>query len=422
MNTASIITIGDEILIGQIVDTNSSEITRALGSIGVRCCGMLSIADNREEIISKIDNELKHNDIVISTGGLGPTKDDITKDALRELFGARDYVRHEGQEAIVTNILHSRGLEVLDCNMRQAMVPRGCEVILNKRGTAPIMVFRFPESRYGHKAVLYALPGVPFEAVAAIPDILNDIKSNFSLEDITHRTIMTYGLAESALSNLIAPWEDALGANIHLAYLPNPLTGVRLRLSVYGGDKAESEAILDEKITALSKILGSHIYAFEDSNLETAIGKLLKERGATVSAAESCTGGEIAHLLTTVSGSSSYFLGSVTSYAISVKEKVLGVNSDDISRCGVVSAEVAIQMARGVREITGSTYSVSTTGLAEGCDEHNPEGTVWVGVAGPRGEKAVKFQYHNDRKRNIERFAASALDTLRNYIIKDINN
>jgi nicotinamide-nucleotide amidase len=253
--------------------------------------------------------------------------------------------------------------------------------------------------------------------------VLKDVIQHQQLATILHRNVMVYGLAESALSERIAPWEDALPEGMHLAYLPNPLTGIRLRLSCYGGEANRQMEEMEKQIAQLKEILGDLIYADEDSNLETQIGKLLKEHGLTLSAAESCTGGEIAHLITTIPGSSSYFLGSVTSYAISVKESVLGVPASIIEEYGVVSSEVAAAMAEGVRKLTGSDYSVSTTGLAgPGGDDFNPEGTVWVGVATPKGTFTVKYNYKNDRKRNIERFAASALNFLRLHIISELTH
>lgn len=413
MIRASICTIGDEILIGQIVDTNSSEISRALGDLGIRVSRMSSIGDDPDEIVRRLSDELNDNEIVISTGGLGPTKDDMTKAALARLSGSREYVVHPEQLEIVHRILESRGLDVLDINRAQALVPDTCEVIPNRIGTAPIMVFRFPEARFGHPATLYAMPGVPFETAAALPDVLEDIRRHHERTMICHRTVMTYGMAESALSKKIADWEDALPKDMHLAYLPNPLTGVRLRLSVYGGDEGDVRDRVEAQIGRLKDILGDLIYSDEDDTLEHALGTLLKAHGKTLSTAESCTGGEIAHLITTVPGSSAYFLGSVVSYAISVKENLLGVPPETIGRFGVVSSEVAAAMAEGVRKATGSDYAVSTTGLAgPGGDDFNPEGTVWVGVASPAGVRTRKFQYHNDRKRNIERFAASALHFL----------
>lgn len=420
MITASIITIGDEILIGQIVDTNSSAISRSLGSIGIRCSSMSSIADDRDAIISESRKALKNNDIVILTGGLGPTKDDITKDALRELFGSRGYVINKEQSAIIHSILQSRGLDRLEANRNQALVPDGCEVIPNRRGTAPIMVFRFDAAKFGHTATLYSLPGVPHEALAALPEVLDDIKSHYTLDSIYHKNIMTYGLAESALSELIEPWEDSLPQQIRLAYLPNTLTGVRLRLSCYGMDQERAEQLLDSKTEELKKILSDKIYATTDSNLQTEIGRLLRGKGLTICAAESCTGGEIAHLITSVSGSSEYFIGSVTSYAIEVKEKLLNVKHKDIVKYGVVSGRVAAQMAVGVRKLLGTTYAVATTGLAEGNDDFEKEGTVWIAVTGPHGTVTKKFEYHNDRIRNIQRFAATALDMLRTYILDDL--
>ena len=420
MANASICTIGDEILIGQIVDTNSSHISQALEEIGVKVTRMTSFGDDHDEIVCNLTNELTHNEIVITTGGLGPTKDDITKAALAEISGSKGYVVNEGQLKMVHEILHARGLDVLDINKAQALVPDTCEVIVNHLGTAPIMVFRFPKERYGHQASLYALPGVPFEAGGAIPGVITDVKEHNPLTDIFHKCVMVFGLAESALSKEIESWEDCLPEDMHLAYLPNPLTGVRLRLSIYGGDKDEEERRIDEQFARLRPILGDKIYSYNDDTLENAVGALFRGSGMTLSAAESCTGGKISSLITSVPGASEYYLGSVTSYAIPVKEKVLGVPEATINEYGVVSSEVAAAMAEGARNLTGSTYAVSTTGLAgPGGDEHNPVGTVWIGIAGPNGTKTVKKVYKNDRKRNIERFAAAALDELRLFMLSD---
>ena len=423
MTNASICTIGDEILIGQIIDTNSSRISLALEEIGVKVTRMLSFGDDRSEIIGNLANELEHNEIVITTGGLGPTKDDITKAALAEISGSKEYVMNEPQLKVVHEILHARGLDVLDINKAQALVPDTCEVIVNKLGTAPIMVFRFPASRFGHQATLYALPGVPFEAVGAIPDIIEDIKAHESLTDIFHKCVMVFGLAESALSKLIEPWEDSLPEDMHLAYLPNPLTGVRLRLSIYGGKREDEEKRIDEQFALLKPILGDRIYSYKDDTLESAIRAIFRGSGKTLSVAESCTGGKISSLITSVPGSSEYYLGSVTSYAIPIKEKILGVPEAVINEYGVVSSEVAAAMAEGVRKVTGSDYAVATTGLAgPGGDERNPVGTVWIGVAGPHGTKTVTKIYKNDRKRNVERFAAAALNELRLFVIKDLSD
>ena len=417
MKLAAIVTIGDEILIGQVLDTNSRNLAIALEEMGIHVNRMLSIGDRADEIANTLSRELACNDIVITTGGLGPTKDDITKGVLAQITGSKGLVRHPGQLEKVHSILKSRGLDVLPINLAQADVPDTAEVLVNRLGTAPIMIFRNVKGG----GTLYALPGVPHEAVGAIPDVLEDIRKHQQLSSILHRNLMVYGIAESALSERIAPWEDALPEQMHLAYLPNPLTGIRLRLSCYGGDSNQQKQLMEAEMGKLKALLGDLVYADGDSTLESELGRILKEHGLTVSAAESCTGGEIAHLFTSVPGSSAYFLGSVTSYAISIKEKVLGVPAQTIEKYGVVSSEVAAAMAEGVRKLTGSDYSVSTTGLAgPGGDEFNPEGTVWVGVATPKGTKTIKYCYKNDRLRNIERFAASALNYLRLQIVSEI--
>ena len=416
MINASIVTIGDEILIGQIVDTNSSRIAQALESVGIKVVRMLSVADNAQEIESALEGLLKESDIVITTGGLGPTKDDITKATLLKLSGSKGYREDAGQLEMVQKILRGRGLDMLPSNRAQALVPDKAEVIVNQLGTAPIMVFR---KLFG-KGTLYSLPGVPSEAAGAIPGVISDITEHFPLANIVHSNVMVYGIAESALAKLIEPWENALPEDMHLAYLPDMLTGIRLRLSTYADSTADALERQKAQIAKLKPILGNMIYAFKDSNLEEALGEVLLERGKTVSCAESCTGGQIAHMFTTVAGSSAYFLGSVTSYAISVKEKVLGVDPQVIETFGVVSSEVAAAMAEGVRRLTGSDYAVSTTGLSgPSGDGINPVGTVWVGVTGPHGTQTQKFCFKNDRKRNIERFASSALNFLRLYILED---
>ena len=422
MTQASICTIGDEILIGQIVDTNSSHISRALNSHGIRVNRMLSIGDERTEIISSLTEELKKNDIVIVTGGLGPTKDDITKAALAELSGTDRYKIDDAQLEIIHRILSSRGLDVLDINKAQASVPDTCDVILNHMGTAPIMVFRFPESRFGHKATLYSLPGVPYEALGALDDVLKDIKAHYSLSDIYHKTIMTYGLAESALSKMIEPWEDALPEDIHLAYLPNQFTGVRLRLSIYGGSKEQEMARIEVEYAKLKEILADYIYSEQEDTLQNCIGRTLEAAGKTISVAESCTGGLISHLFTSIPGSSAYYLGSVKSYANSVKERLLGVPAEIIRNYGAVSSECAAAMASGVRELTGSDFSVATTGIAGpgGGSDEKPVGLVWVGVSSKEGTQTFKIQYKGDRKRNIERFAAFALNKIREKINNEL--
>ncbi len=423
MKQASICTIGDEILIGQVVDTNSSHISQALNSLGIMVSRMVSIGDDHDTIVSSLENELRSNDIVIVTGGLGPTKDDITKKALAELSGATSYRTDDRQLEIVRRILSARGIDALDINLAQASVPDTCEVIPNKLGTAPVMAFRFDEGRFGHLATLYSLPGVPFEAVGALPDILSDIKEHYPVSDIYHRTVMTFGIPESVLAKQIEDWEDSLPEDMHLAYLPDPIKGVRLRLSIYGGLREEEEARIEAELARLKPLLSDALYSEQDDTLQECIGRMLSKVGKTVSAAESCTGGTISALFTEVPGSSEYYLGSVTSYANSVKTGVLGVEPEIIERHGAVSSECVARMAEGVRRLTGSDFSVATSGIAGpgGGSDTKPVGLVWIGVSSAEGTETICKTFRGDRKRNIERFAASALDTLRKKIKKELN-
>lgn len=424
MTSASICTIGDEILIGQIVDTNSSHISRMLNSLGIRVTRMLSIGDDHDVIVNGLASELEKNDIVIVTGGLGPTKDDITKQALADLSGTSAYRTDERQLEIIHRILSSRGLDVLDINRAQASVPETCEVIPNRLGTAPVMVFRFPEERFGHEAVLYSLPGVPFEALGALEDVSEDIREHFQISDIYHKTVMTFGIPESQLSKMLDQWEDSLPSDMHLAYLPNPLTGVRLRLSIYGsGSKDEEMARVEAEMVKLKEILGDALYSEQDDSLESCIGRMLKQAGKTVSAAESCTGGLISSLFTSVPGSSEYYLGSVTSYANGVKTGVLGVSEEIIAEHGAVSMECVKAMAEGVRKLTGSDFSVATSGIAGpgGGSDEKPVGLVWIAVSSQMGTETFSLLSKGDRKRNIDRFASNALNILRKKIKNELN-
>ena len=422
MVTATICTIGDEILIGQIVDTNSSRISTALNSIGVKVISMVSTSDTEEDIINTVESALKTSNVVVITGGLGPTKDDITKKTLGKLTGATADVENAEQLAIITRILSARGMVPLSpLNKGQAMVPNSCKVIPNEFGTAPCMEFDIPQEKYGHKAVMFSLPGVPFEAEAAIPKVLESIQAHFSLEKIFHKTICTFGIPESNLAQQIEEWEDNLPDNLHLAYLPNPILGVRLRLSIYGVDEETGKAELAENEAKLRKMLGDAIYGEGTDSLQSTVGNTLKERSMTVGVAESCTGGFLASLFTSQPGSSAYFYGGIVSYDNSVKTNVLGVSKDVLDTCGAVSRECAEQMAAGARRVLGTDYAIATTGIAgpDGGTPEKPAGTVWVAVATPEGIVSKKFSFNSTRRNiNIERFASNALNLLRLQLIK----
>jgi len=374
---------------------------------------MTSIGDDRARILSELGNCLDHTDIVIVTGGLGPTKDDITKDALRELSGAKGYKHSPEQMAHIERILGTRGIPLIDTNRAQALVPDTCTVIPNKLGTAPCMAF------YGlgkhHTAALYSLPGVPFEALGLLPDVMADIRQHFELEEITHHTVVTFGIPESTLAKQIEPWEDALPANIHLAYLPNPTLGVRLRLTQFGG-----KADFTPYITELQQMLGDAIYGEGDDTLQSVIGDKLRAAGKTLALAESCTGGHLSELITSVAGCSDYYKGSVTSYSNEVKMKVLGVRPETLAQFGAVSEPCVREMASGVLRALDTDYAVATSGIAGpgGGSPEKPVGTAWLAAAKklPDGSVRVATQcvhFASSRAVNIERFASYALDLLR---------
>ncbi len=417
MITASICTIGDEILIGQIVDTNSSDISRELNRIGVKVVRMLSIGDDHREIVDNLNACLATSDVVLVTGGLGPTKDDITKEALRELSGSAGWRKSEEQYEVIDRILTARGIKMLDTNQAQALVPDKCEVIVNKLGTAPCMAFHGlgPDG----SASLYSMPGVPFETRGLLGDVMEDIRAHYKLEKISHRTIVTFGIPESELARQIESWEDSLPANMHLAYLPNPTIGVRLRLSAFG-----VETDFAQQVEELRGLLGDAIYGEGEDTLPVAIGRMLRERGAKMAAAESCTGGRISELMTAVAGCSDYYNGSVTSYANSVKMGTLGVREETLAQHGAVSEETVREMAAGVLKKLDTDYSVATSGIAGpgGATPGKPVGMAWLAAAHRNADgeisvttKCVKFS--SSRAVNIERFASNALNLLRLKIL-----
>lgn len=405
---ADIITIGDEILIGQIVDTNSAWIAARLGEIGVSIRRKYSIGDRREEIIDAVEESLAKSELVIITGGLGPTKDDITKRVLAEIFNSPMVCHTETYER-VERMMAKRGIAFNDLNKGQAMVPECCTVLANHKGTAPGMWFE----RDGR--VVVSLPGVPFEMEALMTEsVLPRIQEHFALASVVHRTAITFGLAESMMAELIAPWEDALPPHLHLAYLPSP-SQLRLRLSAYNMDKVQAEQEIDEQFQKLLPLLGDYFVGWGNATVQSAVAEMLIQKGETLASAESCTGGVIASKFTAMSGASEYFWGGVVSYDNSVKENVLGVSSHNLNTYGAVSEQVARQMAEGVRRLCGTTYGVATTGIAgpTGGTPDKPVGTVWVAVATPTHTIAHRFVNGTVRAVNIERSATQAINMLR---------
>ncbi len=408
---ASIITIGDEILIGQIVDTNSVSIARSLNDAGIVVREKLSVGDDRDRIAESVSRAMRTSQVVILTGGLGPTKDDITKKTLAELFRCGMHADPVVAKH-VERMLRERGIDYNDLNRSQAEVPDACTVLFNAYGTAPGMWFEHAEG------VVVSLPGVPFEMEHLMEnEVMPRLKARFALKRIVHRTLVTSGLAESMLAEAIAPWENALPHYLKLAYLPNP-GSVRLRLSAYEVDGDEAAREIERQFDTLRTIIPRYIVGYETASVQELVHRALKRRGRTLAAAESCTGGVIASRFTALPGASAYFLCGVVSYGNRAKAEVLGVDPADIERHGAVSEQVARQMAEGVRRLAHADYAVATTGIAgpSGGSEEKPVGTVWIAVAAPDRTVAVLKHCGADRGQVIDRASAMAISLLREVL------
>ena len=404
---ATIITIGDEILIGQILDTNSRYISRALNAHGITVAERTSIGDNRAQIIKTLTRALSQSEVVVITGGLGPTKDDITKHTLCEYFGST--LRYDEVEAKhIRTLLEARNIAFNDLNRGQAMVPECCTVLHNAHGTAPGMWFE----QEGH--VVISLPGVPFEMQHLIDEeVMPRLKARFELREIVHRTMITFGIAESRLAEKISAWEEALPEYLHLAYLPAPNV-VRLRLSAYEVEGKEVSREIDSQFEKVRTIIPDNIAGFEEASVEELVHNILINKGETLAVAESCTGGAIASKFTAQAGASAYFLCGVVSYSNESKCNVLGVQMSDIAQYGAVSEQVAKAMAQGARVISGANFAVSTTGIAgpTGGSAEKPVGTVWIGIATPDKCFAVRKNCGTDRSQIISRATAYAIAML----------
>ena len=414
---ASIITIGDELLIGQTIDTNSAFIGTELNKIGVWVKRRIAVGDIKEDILQALAEQSKTSQIIIITGGLGPTADDITKPALCEYFGSELVVNEEALQN-VKDIFTRLKRPLIERNIKQAEVPHNCTVLPNTRGTAPGMWFE-------KDGVIYvSLPGVPHEMKGLIElSVIPKLKEHFTLPVVLHRTLLTAGKGESEVAELLKDFEAALPPHIKLAYLPSNGM-VRLRLT---GKAPEQETLareLDRQFSSLKALVQEWMVADEDIPIELAVSRLLKERGKTLSTAESCTGGYIAHLITSHSGSSQFFMGTVVSYANEVKEQVLGVRQATLSEFGAVSEQTVSEMAAGARRVLKTDYAIATSGIMgpEGGTPGKPIGTVWIAVAGPGGVRARQHFFRFDRRRNIELAAATALNMLRVYLLEAETN
>ena len=404
---ATILTIGDEILIGQIVDTNSVSIARHLNRAGIVVRAKGSIGDDRAQIVERVEEALRTSQVVIITGGLGPTKDDITKKTLAELFGGG--MRYDEQVAHhVRTMLEARGVAFNELNQGQALVPECCEVLFNRHGTAPGMWFEREDG------VVISLPGVPFEMEHLMEEeVMPRLKERFALKAIVHRTLITSGLAESILAERIAPWEEALPSHLKLAYLPNP-GQVRLRLSAY---EVEGELVnreIEERFEALRLLIPEYVVGYEGATIEGEVHRILSERGLTLAVAESCTGGAVAATFTAMAGASTYFRGGVVAYHNEVKEQLLGVKPESLAAHGAVSEQVVREMAEGARLRLGADYALSTSGIAGplGGSDEKPVGTVWMAVATPQGTLTACRQCGTDRGQIIHRATATVIRML----------
>jgi nicotinamide-nucleotide amidase len=409
---AEIITIGDEILIGQIVDTNSAWLGQELSALGIQVKQITSCSDNREHILMALKEASHRANLIIITGGLGPTKDDITKKTLTEYFNAGTVV-HEPTLDRVKAIFKMRNMPMLESNMLQASVPDNCTVVFNTSGTAPGMWF------YENDIAYISMPGVPFEMKTMFTEgAIPLIKKTFELPVIVHRTLLTVGIGESFLAEKIKTVEESLPPHIKLAYLPS-LAQVRLRLSGHGHHR---QPLMDEiNIYAEKMRLQAPDYFFgeEDETMEGLIGKLLTQRKETLSAAESCTGGLLAHSITTIPGSSEYFSASIVTYSYEAKMKELGVNLETLEKHGAVSEQTVIEMAEGCRKKFNTTYAVSISGIAGpgGGTTDKPVGTVWMAVATPDRVVAKLYHMGDDRVRTQTRSAILGMELLRRVIL-----
>jgi nicotinamide-nucleotide amidase len=405
---AEVITIGDEILYGQITDTNSKWISEELDKIGIKTIRKSSVGDQKQQILNILDESLQRADIVLITGGLGPTKDDITKKTLAEYFND-ELVINAHAEAFIRGFFEKRGRPFTELNRQQAAIPSQCTYLHNATGTAPGMLFE-------HKGkVIVSMPGVPLEMKYLISnEVIPRIKSKFELPEIVHKIIRTIGLGESFLAERIENWEDSLPEHINLAYLPS-FGEVKLRLTGMGENRSKVEEQIQLEVNKLIPLIEEHIFSFENEEIEKSVGKILNESGTSLSVAESCTGGYLSHLLTSIPGSSAYFMGGVVSYSNEAKMDVLKVKQETLTKFGAVSEQTVIEMAEGVRKVMKTTYGIATSGIAgpDGGTDEKPVGTVWLAVTDGKQTLTKKLSLGKIRIVNIEYSAKAALNFLR---------
>lgn len=408
---AEIITIGDELLIGQVIDTNSAHIAQQLNDAGLDVVHIASVADNGSDIVSALDAATARASAILITGGLGPTNDDRTKQSILEYFHSGTRF-DEGVFQHITELLSGRGVAVNERNREQAIVPDNCTLIPNPLGTAPGLWFEKNNTSY------LFMPGVPFEMKAVLSNAMPLLRKSVSGFAIRHKTILTQGLPESMLAKKIEDWEAALPGNLSLAYLPSPGL-VRLRLTGRGTLDNDINEAINQQVIKLKKLIPEYIFGYDQDTLESVVGDMLRDKGAWLATAESCTGGTIASMITSVPGSSAYFRGSVVAYANLAKMNLLHVSEALIGQHGAVSREVVEAMAAGAREMLHADYSIATSGIAgpDGGTDDKPVGTVWIAIASPTGIYSAMHRFGDDRERNIRRASVTALNMLRKAML-----
>ncbi len=415
MVRAEIITIGDEILYGQILDTNTQWISLELDKLGIKTVRKSSVGDQKEEIGQILQEAQKRADVVFITGGLGPTKDDLTKKILADFFDCTLAYHTEALQD-VTEFFAKRGRELSDINRDQALLPTKCTFIPNKQGTAPAMWFNELDT------IWVSMPGVPFEMKAIMEtEVLPRLVNHFKLPVIVHQVVKTVGIGESYLSDLIQDWELQLPAHLKLAYLPS-LGIVKLRLTGFGDSAEMLHQQISEAFAQVMPLIKSYVFGYEKDELADVVGKLLVSKHATLSVAESCTGGYLASQFTQHAGCSDYFLGGVLAYANDIKMSQLGVSEQILSNEGAVSESCIRAMATGVRDLTGSVYSLATSGIAgpAGGTSEKPVGTIWIALAHPKGVITRKLTLGGTRVQNIHLTSLAAINLLRRFLLNDL--
>jgi nicotinamide-nucleotide amidase len=413
---AELITIGDELLYGQILDTNSKWMSEELGKIGVKILRKTSIGDQKSEILNMLSEAQSRSQIVLITGGLGPTKDDITKKTLAEYFNDQLVINSHAEE-FIKGFFEKRNRPFTELNRQQAAVLSRCIYLHNATGTAPGMWIE------DNGTVFVSMPGVPYEMQYLMgQEVIPRLLARFKFPKLQHRVIRTMGLGESFLAEKIGSWEDALPAHIGLAYLPSA-GEVKLRLSGWSENEEKLKNEINDQVHLLKKLIPEFIYSTENIEIEEALGKILKDNGLSISTAESCTGGYLSHLISSIPGSSAYFKGSVVSYSNESKMHLLKVKPETLVNFGAVSEETVLEMAKGAREELHADYAISTSGIAgpDGGTPEKPVGTVCIGLAGPSRSISKKLLLTSNRLINIQYSAKAALNMLRLMILEDKN-